>query len=384
MRIIHTADWHLGRLFYGIHLTDEQAYVLDQFVNLVKDVKADVVVIAGDIDDRAVPPTEAVQLLDEVLSQLLMDCRVPVIMIAGNHDSPERLAFGNRLLARQGLHVCGTPGGGLAPILMEDQTGPVYFVPLPYAEPALVREKYRTEGLLDHHDALRSMVNHLRGQVPAGARTVGIAHAFVAGGLGSESERPLSVGGSGHVAPQIFHAFHYTALGHLHNAQTAGQPHIRYAGSLLKYSFDEATHQKGINLIDLDAAGGVTVEQLALSPRRDVRCMKGFLADILQAPPPAGHKDDYLMITLQDREPILDVMGKLRQLYPHVLHIERPYLSSTGELRKPECDYRQQGEAQLFGTFFRQVTGEDLSPGQESRLAVLLDELFRQRREAAE
>ena len=384
MRIIHTADWHLGRIFYGIHLTDEQAYVLDQFVKLVKEVKADAVIIAGDVYDRAVPPTEAVQLLDEVLSQLLMDCRVPVIMIAGNHDSPERLAFGNRLLARQGLHVCGMPGGQLGPIVIEDQTGPVYFVPLPYAEPALVREKYQIEGLLDHHDALQSMVNHLLARVPAGARTVGIAHAFVAGGLGSESERPLSVGGSGQVAPQIFNAFHYTALGHLHNAQTAGHPYIRYAGSLLKYSFDEATHQKGINLIELDAAGGVTVEQLALSPRKDVRCMDGFLAEILQAPLQAGNKDDYLLITLKDREPILDVMGKLRQLYPHVLHIERPYLSSAGELRKPECDFRHQSEAQLFGTFFRQVTGEGLSPGQESQLAVLLDELFRQRREAGQ
>lgn len=384
MRIIHTADWHLGRIFYGLHLTDDQAYVLDQFVKLVKEVKADVVIIAGDVYDRAVPPTEAVQLLDEVLAQLLMDCRVPVIMIAGNHDSPERLAFGNRLLARQGLHVCGMPGDRLGPIIIEDQTGPVYFVPLPYAEPALVREKYQIEGLLDHHDALQSMVNHLVAQVPTGVRTVGIAHAFVAGGQGSESERPLSVGGSGQVAPQAFQAFQYTALGHLHNAQTAGRPHIRYAGSLLKYSFDEATHQKGINLIELDAAGGITVEQLALSPKRDVRCVSGFLAEILQAPPQAGNKDDYLLITLKDREPILDVMGKLRQRYPHVLHIERPYLSSGGEWHKPECDYRHQSEAQLFGAFFHQVTGEGLSPEQESRLAVLLDELFRQRREAGQ
>lgn len=383
MRILHTADWHLGRIFYGIHLTDEQAVVLAQFVQLVKDAKADVVVIAGDIYDRAVPPTEAVQLLDEVLSQILMDCRVPVIMIAGNHDSPERLAFGSRLLARQGLYVCGMPDTDLRPVILEDLAGPVYFLPLPYAEPALVRERMQDASLTDHHDAMLCMIERVRSQVPANARTVGIAHAFVAGGLGSESERPLSVGGSGQVAPGIFNAFHYTALGHLHNAQTAGHQRIHYAGSLLKYSFDEAAHKKGINIIDMDAAGGVTIERVALSPKKDVRCIQGVLADILHSGTGDQHKEDYLMVTLEDREPILDVMGKLRAVFPHVLHIERPYLSSTGELRKPDRDYRHQSEAQLFSAFFHQVTGEDMSAGQEAHFTGLLDELFRQRREAA-
>lgn len=383
MRILHTADWHLGRIFYGIHLTDEQAHMLGQFVQLVKETKADVVIIAGDIYDRAVPPTEAVQLLDDVLSQILIDCHVPVIMIAGNHDSPERLGFGNRLLARQGLHVVGTPGRHISPLVLGDKTGPVYFVPLPYAEPALVREKYQNDAVGDHHDALQHMINHLLTQVPQKSRTVGIAHAFVAGGAVSESERPLSVGGAGQVAFQLFNAFHYTALGHLHNAQTAGNERIRYSGSLMKYSFDEAIQQKGINLIDLDACGGIAVEQVVLSPRKNVRCISGYLDDLLQARPTDGTQEDYLLVTLEDREPILDVMGKLRQVYPNVMHIERPYLCTTGDLRKPDHDYRHQSEAQLFGTFFSQVTGEILSEKQEVQMAKLLDEMFRQKREAA-
>lgn len=382
MRILHTADWHLGRIFYGVHLTDEQAHVLEQLVNLIKEAKADVVVIAGDIYDRAVPPTEAVQLLDEVLSQILMDCRTPVVMIAGNHDSPERLGFGNRLLARQGLHVIGTPGSQLGPVVLEDKAGDVYFVPLPYAEPPLVREKFQAVELTDHHDALQHMAEYLLAQVPSNSRTVGIAHAFVAGGAESESERPLSVGGSGQVSPHIFNAFHYTALGHLHNGQTAGNERIRYAGSLMKYSFDEASHKKGINIVDIDAYGEVSVEQIALSPRKDVRLVSGFLSEILQAAP-EGNKDDYIQVMLKDREPILDVMGKLRQIYPNILHIERPYLSSAGDLRKPDHNYRHQSEAQLFGAFFNQVTGEVLSGAQESRMAELLDEMFRQKREAA-
>lgn len=381
MRIIHTADWHLGRIFYGIYLTDEQAHMLNQFVNFIKEAKADVVVIAGDVYDRAVPPAEAVQLLDEVLSHILMDCRIPVIMIAGNHDSPERLGFGNRLLARQGLHVIGTPGVHLQPVVLADKTGPVYFLPLPFAEPAFVREKFSADPA-DHHEAMQIMVNHLLTQIPSHARTVAIAHAFVAGGTASESERPLSVGGSAQIAPGIFQAFHYTALGHLHNAQRAGNERIRYAGSLMKYSFDEAAHQKGINMIDLDACGGVSIEQVVLSPRKDVRRVCGVLSELLQGQQP-GNNDDYLMVTLEDREPILDVMGKLRQVYPNVLHVERPCLSVTGDLRTPGRDYRHQSEAQLFSAFFNQVTGETLSEEQASRMAELLEDMFRQQREAA-
>lgn len=383
MRIIHTADWHVGRIFFGIHLTDEQAHVLKKLVLLTKEAKADVLVIAGDVYDRSVPPTEAVQLLDDILSQILMDCQIPVIMIAGNHDSPERLSFGNRLLARQGLHVFGMPGKELRPVVLSDKTGPVYFLPLPYAEPALIRERFLADNVLDHHEALQCMTNHLLAQVPHGMRTVGIAHAFVAGGAGSESERPLSVGGSGQISPTIFKPFHYTALGHLHNAQTAGNDRIRYAGSLMKYSFDEADHQKGVNIIDMDAHGRVKVEQVLLTPRRDIRRVSGLLTDILACRQGGGTKEDYLMVTLEDREPILDVIGKLRQVYPNVLQVERPYLSYAGELHKPDFDYRRQSEAQIFAAFFQQVTGDVLSGEQEQRLADLLDEMFRQKREAA-
>jgi DNA repair protein SbcD/Mre11 len=380
MRFLHTSDWHLGRIFYGTHLTNDQAHVLDQLVALIKDVQAEALIIAGDIYDRSVPPIEAVQLLDEVLSHILMDCRIPVIMIAGNHDSPERLGFGNRLLARQGLHVVGQPGHQLQPIILHDEKGPVYFLPVPYAEPALVQERMELAAAVDHHGAMQTMLEYLRAGIPRGARTVAIAHAFIAGGEASESERPLSVGGSGQIAPVIFKPFHYTALGHLHNSQTAGGPHTRYAGSLLKYSFDEANHRKGINIIDLDGAGNVALEQVSLSPCRDVRRIEGFLQDILEAP--QGNREDYLMVTLRDTEPILDVMGKLRQVYPQVLHVERPALTINGDLRKPFGDHRRQGEEQLFGSFFTQVTGQGLSDEQGKEMAVVLDELFRKRREA--
>jgi exonuclease SbcD len=166
----------------------------------------------------------------------------------------------------------------------------------------------------------------------------------------------------------------------LHNSQTAGGPNVRYAGSLLKYSFDEADHRKGINIVDLDGAGNVALEQVSLSPKRDVRCIEGFLKDILEAP--QDSREDYVMVTLRDTEPILDVMGKLRQVYPNVQNVQRPALTTGGDLRKPFADHRGQGEAQLFGSFYTQVTGQDLSIEQGAEMGVVLDELFRQRREA--
>lgn len=381
MRFLHTSDWHLGRIFYGTYLTNDQAHILDQLVTLIKDQKAEALIIAGDIYDRAVPPIEAVQLLDEVLSRIMMDCKIPVIMIAGNHDSPERLGFGNRLLAKQGLHVIGQPGQQLQPIILHDKTGPVYFLPIPYAEPALVQERLALSAAVDHHGAMQAMIECLQARIPSDARRVAVAHAFIAGGQVSESERPLSVGGSGQISPVLFKPFHYTALGHLHNVQTAGAANIRYAGSLLKYSFDEANHRKGITIVDMDDSGHISLEQVTLSPRRDVRRLDGLLRDILEAPMGKG-QEDFIMVSLQDTEPILDVMGKLRQVYPNVLHVERPALTTGGELRKPFGDHRRQGEEQLFSSFYAQVTGQDLSSDQSTEMNLILDDLFRQRREA--
>jgi DNA repair protein SbcD/Mre11 len=383
VRFLHTSDWHLGRILHGVHLTDDQAYMLDQFVTLIDDVKPNAIVIAGDIYDRAVPPTEAVQLLDETLSRILVDYQVPVIMIAGNHDSPERLGFGNRLLARQGLHVVGQLAQNITPVVLDDQEGPVHFLPFTYAEPPLVRERLGVAGAMDHNEAMRVMVQHALVNIPRKARTVAIAHAFIAGGEQCESERPLSVGGSGHVSPTVFRPFHYTALGHLHNAQQAGAPHIRYAGSLMKYSFDEANHHKGIQIVELDGAGNVKTEQVCLTPRRDVRRVEGFLHELLQGADSAGCKEDYLMISLRDTDAILDVMGKLRVVYPHVLHIERPYLMSGGHLHKPATDHRRQSEAELFASFFEQTTGQALSGEQNAAMDDILEDLYRRNREAA-
>jgi len=383
VRILHTSDWHLGRIFHSVYLTDDQAYLLEQFVNLIPQTKPDVIVIAGDIYDRSVPPVEAVKLLDETLSKILLDYRVPIVLLAGNHDSPERLSFGNRLLGRQGLHIISQIGNNLGPLVFEDQYGPVYFCPVPYAEPVLVRERLGLADISDHNAAMMALVQRIAGSIPSNARKIAVAHAFITGSQTSESERPLSVGGAGNVDAACFDGFNYVALGHLHQPQRAGQEHIRYSGSLMKYSFSEAAHNKSINLVDLDGDGKVTVDSIGLSPRRDLRCIEGYLSDILQGPQNGENRDDYIMVTLKDSGAIYDAIGQLRQVYPNILHIERPYLTVDGRLSRPAGDYRQISELELFASFYEQVTGEQLGEEEKTVLADILEQLRAGEREVA-
>ena len=380
MRFLHTADWHLGRIFHNTHLTEDQAYVLEQFVDLVRDVKPDAVVLAGDVYDRAVPPPEAVSLLDDVLSRILLDCRVPVIITAGNHDSPERLGFGEKVLARQNLYVFGQVSSAVQPVMLADAHGPVYFCPIPYAEPAVVRERLADGEVHSHEQALALLAQRIQDSVPSGARRVGIAHAFVAGGTGSESERPLSIGSLATVSAGVFDSFHYVALGHLHQAQQVGRPEIRYAGSPLKYSFSEARHKKSVALVELDATGNAQVELVALRPRRDVRCLEGFLEELLTAGGRDDNKEDYVMVTLRDRGAILDAMGKLRQAYPNVLHLERLQAAAAGT-EAHRGDHRRQSEADLFTSFFAQVTGQPPDEAETATMTRLLDGFGRRERE---
>jgi len=380
LRFLHTADWHLGRIFHNTHLTEDQAYILDQFVALVGDVKPDAVVIAGDVYDRSVPPPEAVRLLDDVLSRILLDCRVPVIVTAGNHDSPERLGFGDKVMARQKLHVIGQVSAVTQPVILQDSHGPVYFCPIPYAEPAIVRERFQDAAVHSHEQALALLARRFDAMIPTGARRVAIAHAFVAGGMSSESERPLSIGGIATVNAAIFAPFHYVALGHLHQAQQIGVPQVRYAGSLLKYSFAEATHRKTVSIVELDASGNATVEAITLNPRRNMRCLEGHMAEILAAAARDDARDDYIMVTLKDHGAILHAMDKVRQAYPNILHLEKARLSGES-LEASRGDHRRRSEADLFSGFFAQVTGQQLAEAETATLGRLLDQFNRRERE---
>ncbi|MEN7531193.1 exonuclease SbcCD subunit D [Cupriavidus sp. DL-D2] len=381
MRFLHTADWHLGRLFHARSLIEDQAYVLDQFVTLVRDVRPDAVLIAGDVYDRAVPPPEAVALLDDVLARIVIGEGVPVVMIAGNHDSAQRIDFGARLMAGRGLHVAGRVGAATTCVTLSDAHGDVRIYALPYAEPAVVRDALGVD-LSSHEAALGAQLDAIRADHPAGVRSVAVAHAFVVGGAVSESERPLSVGGSGAVAAELFHGFDFVALGHLHRPQTIGG-RVHYSGSLLKYSLSEADHSKSVSLIELDEAGGVRIEQMALQPRRNLRILNGELAALIAAGAGDAHRDDYVHAVLTDIGALLDPMARLREVYPNALAIERAILARSGQAGEAGRQLRELDTGSLFANFFREVSDADLNGDQRRALDDLLASLEASERESA-
>ncbi|ENO86360.1 exonuclease SbcCD subunit D [Thauera linaloolentis] len=388
MRFLHSADWHLGRVHHGVSLLEDQAHILGEFVRLAADARPDAILLAGDIHDRSVPPAEAVRLLDLVLTELVRGLRIPVVMIAGNHDGPDRLAFGASLLDGAGLTVRGLAEAHPQPLVLHDAHGAVAIHALPYAEPAVVRAVMRgadeTAGVSaidSHHAALGAQLHAARAMQPAGARSVVVAHAFVLGGSESESERPLSVGASGAVGAALFDGFDYVALGHLHRPQQVGEARIQYSGSLLKYSFSEADHVKSVNLVELDAAGACSVERIALSPRRDLRIVEGPLDAILAAAAADPGRDDYILARLTDTGALLDAMGKLRGAYPNALAIERPEMAGGGAGRAA-ADHRRIRVQDLFASFHQEATGLPLDGDGAAALERIVARLEREERHA--
>lgn len=381
MRFLHTADWHLGRLFHARSLIEDQAHVLDQFVALVREVRPDAVLIAGDVYDRAVPPPDAVALLDDVLARIVVGERVPVVMIAGNHDSAQRLDFGARLMTGQGLHVAGRVGAQASSVTLHDAHGEVRIYALPYAEPAAVRDALGLE-LPSHEAALGAQLAAIRATHPAGVRSVAVAHAFVVGGAASESERPLSVGGSGAVAAGVFDGFDYVALGHLHRPQTLGT-NVHYSGSLLKYSLSEAGHAKSVSLVELDGAGVARIEPIALKPRHDLRLLRGDLATLIAQAATDPYRDDYVHAVLTDTGALLDPMARLRQAYPNALAMERAVLARSGSAREAGRRLRELDTGALFASFFREVADADLDVDQRRTLDDLLAAMTASERESA-
>lgn len=375
MRFIHTADWHLGRVFYGVHLTEDQSFLLDQVVQLAKDQKPDAIIISGDIYDRGVPPIDAVSLLDDVLSRLVLDLKARVILIPGNHDSSERIAFGSRLLTEKGLHISGTLNGLLTPVILNDDRGSVYIYPLPYAEPALVRNRLGREDLHSHQEAMNAILENIREKHPPQCRSILVAHCFAEGGETSESERPLSIGGTEAISSSSFRGFNYVALGHLHRPQTIGDKHIRYSGSPMRYSFSESNHKKTITVVEMDESGNCKFQEITLKPKKEIRQISGFIRELLNEASKDPSPDDYLMVTLLDKGAILDAMGKLRNVYPNVLHIDRPDLFHPEPPPGTQVDHQKMNDQELFASFYRQVTGDDLDKRQRSTYIEVVDRM---------
>ncbi len=364
MKIFHTADWHIGKVVNGISMLDDQKFVLDQFVADVKREKPDVVIIAGDLYDTAVPSAAAVELLDNVLVDLVIRNSTPVIAIAGNHDSPKRIAYAADIVKAAGLHIVGPLSAEMKPVVLNDEHVEVHFHLVPYADPVAVRELFDAPEVKTHDEAMQVIVERLRATMKPGVRHVLIGHAFVtpdgkAADNTSDSEKKLSVvGGAEHVNASHFAGFDYVALGHLHRAhdvgkaREVGQAHVRYSGSILKYSLSEANHKKGYSVVELQAGGSVQISDVPLVPVRDVKVVEGTIAEIERM----TKSDDYVFVTLLDEEYVVNFVERVHSVFPNAMNVERKKAREQFLLTQHSSGQRtKMSTIELFHSFFEEI-----------------------------
>lgn len=377
MRIIHTADWHLGRILHNVSLLEDQRHILEQLRAEIELNPPDALIIAGDIYDKAIPSEGAVRLLEEFINHVGGHLNVPIIMISGNHDSGPRLSFASTLLEKAKVHIIGKASVDILPIILSDTDGGVYFYPLPYLSPIAARSLYQDSEILTHQDVITRQVRGIIEQHPKDKRSVLIIHEFVIGGEVSDSERQLSVGGTSHIEANILSQFDYVAMGHLHQAQRAGYEHVRYSGSLLKYSFSEVKHNKGITEVMLDAQGFVSSQHIALTPIRDMRIVKGKLTEILEQAYLDSRREDFIRAELEDTEGLHEPMRRLKEMYPNALEIK--YLSKANQnAAQTETSFQElqkQDISALFAEFYQHICTEELNAEQHKLVADVVEQL---------
>lgn len=381
MKIFHTADWHLGKLVNGVYMTEDQRYIFEEFYKYIEIEKPDVVIVAGDLYDRSLPPADAVTLLNDIFEKIILDLKVPILAIAGNHDSPYRLDFGSKIMRENGLHIIGELKYPFHSITLNDKYGEVEFHFIPYAEPGQVKYALNNEDISSHDEAMKAIIDRIKENWNENARHVAIAHAFVTvrgeeEDNTSDAERPLSIGGVEYVNNKYFANFHYSALGHLHQAHKVGSDSIRYAGSPLKYSISEKNHQKGFYMIELTENGVEKIEKKMLTPIRDIREVEGTLEEILQR----NKSNDYIYVKLTDEMPVLQPMEKIRTVFPNVMNIERK-IKNIEKVENHIKNRHEMDDISLFRSFYKEMKGIEVDNEKEQIFINVLNEIKEGERE---
>ncbi|MCR5792119.1 MAG: exonuclease SbcCD subunit D [Lachnospiraceae bacterium] len=408
MKILHTADLHIGKILNEISLLEDQRYILTQIVQAAREEKVDAVILAGDIYDRAVPPAEAVLVFNEFMLEL-SSLEIPVFIISGNHDSAERLNYASDLLKVQNIYIKSLWDGKLEAVQVADGYGTVNFYMLPFARDAVMRHLEmqtqppkqeevvnedaegtdRAQEEMDSgsevsfgrktQDFLQEVLNDSK--VDYNERNVLITHHFVAGNIEdieqSDSERDTTVGGTNWVESALFRDFDYVALGHIHHAQNAGAPHIRYAGSPLKYSFSEALHEKSVTIIEMKEKGDIDISERKLTPLHDLRHIKGMLSQVVSPEIVAEGAEDYLMVTLTDKEEIFSPLERLRSVYPNLMTIQwEKNLGDREGVDAPDKERirKKRNILDLYREFYEKVTGAALDEKQMDVLKKMTEE----------
>lgn len=374
MKFIHLSDLHLGKRVNGFSMLDDQRYILDQIVSIAESECPDAVLIAGDVYDKTTPSGEAVQLFDDFLYRLTR-LRMQVFVIAGNHDSAERLSFGGRLMTPSGVYIAPVYNGRVEPVTLADEYGAVDFYLLPFVRPADVRRFFgEDEEINSYTDALGCAVRHM--DIKPDRRNVLLAHQFVTGAARSDSE-DVSVGGLDNVDAAVFAPFDYTALGHIHGPQNAGGERVRYCGTPLKYSFSECAHEKSVTVVQLKEKGNVSVRTVPLMPLHDVRELRGSYDELLDRQTYAGTAtEDYLHITLTDERDIPDVITKLRTVYPNIMKLDYDNTRTRAGALVLDAIEETRSPLELFEAFYERQNDHPMEPAQREMAEEMMKEIW--------
>lgn len=378
MKFIHISDLHIGKRVNEFPLLEDQKYVLSQVLAIADEEQAEGVLIAGDIYDKPVPSAEAVQLFDWFLTRLA-ELGKQVFAVSGNHDSPERIAFGARLMKSRGVYLSQVYDGNVIHITAEDAYGELDIYLLPFVKPALVRHVLEAEGAEElpesYHDAVRLAVERMK--VDRTKRNILVAHQFVTGAARCESEE-VAVGGLDNVDGAVFDDFDYVALGHIHSPQCVGRDTVRYCGTPLKYSFSEAGHTKSVTILELKEKGSITINTVPLQPKRDMKKIKGTYMEVTGRPfYESLNREDYFHITLTDEEDIPDAVSRLRVIYPNLMKLEydNKRTRSSRDLVLADRTETESPET-LFAEFYKKQNNQEMSIWQQEFTAKLIKEIW--------
>lgn len=385
MKFAHISDLHLGLRLYEMRMTEEQRYILEEITGLLKEEKPDALLISGDIYDRPVPPEEAVEMLSDFLGRVRA-LGISIFMISGNHDSPERISFGEKILGLGDVHVAGKYDGKIKKVVKEDKYGRINFFLLPYIKPSYVNayleedkkirkdpepagekgtDKDSDKGLNLYQRAVEEAI--ATDPPDTSERNVILAHQFVMGATRSESEEVI-VGLVDSIGAEVFDGFDYVALGHLHKPQHIGEKRVRYCGTPLKYSFSEEKNKKSVTFVEMKQKGDMKISAKELKPRRDVRSIKGRFPELL-----AGKSDDYIRVVLTDDAPVPNAFNRLRESYPNILKLEYDAKVSKGTGLKSVFLSDTKTPAEIFEEFYERVNERKMTAGQKRILDSIIE-----------
>ena len=374
MKLIHLSDLHIGKRVNEVSMIEDQEYMLLQILKIIDDEKANAVLIAGDVYDKSVPSAEAVTLFDDFLCRLAKR-KVPVLIISGNHDSPERLAFGNRLMEESGIFISPVYDGSVSTFTLSDEYGDVDFWLLPFLKPAHVKRYFPDAGIESYTDAIRAAVEHMG--IDTAVRNVLLTHQFVTGAATCESEE-ISVGGSDNVDASVFADFDYVALGHIPGPQNIGSNQIRYCGTPLKYSFSEEAHHKSVTVVNLGKKGELELQLRPLAPKHDLRSIRGTFEELTSKSFYEGTAtDDYLHIMLTNEEDVPEAIGKLRVIYPNLMKLSYDNTRTrTNQVIEGAEDVQRKSPLELFDELYELQNNQPMSEEQRSFTQELIESIW--------